>query len=265
MCLKKYKLALQDFLYALMHYRIWWQLAGVEVKQRYRRSVIGPWWISLSMLIFIIAMGAVFSRLFQQSLAEYVPFFTAGFLTWMFISTGITEATLIFKMNESFVKQVRLPFNLYVFKHLSRHGIYLAHNFIVYILVMLYFHQNPGWTVLWAIPGFILLFLNMYWICLLVALLSTRYRDVIPMISSCVQIAFFVTPISWMPKLMGDHSWILKANPLVYFLGAIRNPLTGAPVTINTWMYDIGAVCIGFLITFIIFANVRSRIAFWVD
>jgi len=263
--LNKYTLALQDFFDALLHYRIWWQLAWVEVKQRYRRSVLGPWWISISMLIFIIAMGAVFSRLFKESLADYVPFFTSGFLTWMFISTGITEGALIFKESESFIKQVRLPFNLYIFKHLTRHGIYLAHNFVVYILVMLYFRENPGWTALWAIPGFILLFINMYWICLLVTLLSTRYRDTIPMISSFVQIAFFVTPISWMPKLMGAHSWILKVNPLVYFLGAIRNPLTGAHVTLHTWLFNIGFACIGLFVTFIVFAYSRSRIAFWVD
>lgn len=263
--MKKFKLALQDFLLALRHHRIWFDLARAEVKQRYRRSVLGPWWISISMLIFILAMGAVFSRLFHQGLNEYVPFFTAGFLFWVFISTSIIEATEICRTNESFIKQIRLPFNLYIFKHLTRHTMYLAHNFVVYILVMLYFHENPGWVGLLAIPGFLLLFINMYWICLLVALLSARYRDTIPLIQSCVQIAFFLTPISWMPRLMGPHSIILKINPLVYFLGAIRNPLLGTPPTLHTWLFNIGFACIGLTLTWCVFSFARPRIPFWVD
>lgn len=217
------------------------------------------------MLIFILAMGEVFSRLFKQGLSEYVPFFTTGFLFWVFISTNITEATELTRVSESFIKQVKMPFNLYVLKHLTRHTIFLAHNMVVYLLVLLYFHYNPGWTALLAIPGFLLLLVNMYWICMLVTLLSTRYRDVIPMISSCVQIAFFITPISWMPKLLPPHSLIMKFNPLVYFLGAIRNPLLGTLPTLHTWIYDASVAVAGSCITFIIFACVRKNIPFWVD
>jgi len=240
-------------------------LSWVEVRQRYRRSVIGPWWISLSMLIFIVAMGEVYSRLFKQDMAEYIPFFTAGYLIWIFISQSMIEATEIFKTNASFVKQIQLPFNLYIFKHLARHLILLAHNIVVYLLVMIYFRVNPGWEVLWIIPGFALLVVNMYWICLLIALLSARYRDTVPLISSCVQIAFFITPISWMPKLIGPHSLILKLNPFVYFLGATRNPLTGSPITMNTWIYNLTAACVGLLFTWCVFAWIRSRIIFWID
>jgi lipopolysaccharide transport system permease protein len=257
--------AILDFFSAVRHYRIWFELARIEVRQRYRRSVLGPWWISLSMLIFILAMGAVFSRVFHQGLAEYIPFFTAGFLAWSLISMSLNEATEIFRANESFIKQVRLPLNLYILKHLTRHFLYFCHNFFVYIIIMLYFHLNPGWTVLWAIPGFLLLFLNLYWLCLLVALLSTRYRDMAPLVASCIQIAFFVTPISWMPKLIGIHSWLLKLNPLVYFIGAIRNPLTGQAVSLHTWGYDIATAVVGCALTFLIFACVRSRVPFWVD
>lgn len=263
--MKKLSSALKDFIWALSHYPIWFQLSWTEVKQRYRRSVIGPWWISLSMLIFILAMGTVFSRLFHQGLADYIPYFTAGFLFWVFISTVTTEATDIFKGNSTYIKQVKLPYNLYIFKHLSRHVIFLAHNLVVYLLVMLYFRQNPGWIVFAVIPGFILLVVNMYWICLLVALLSARYRDTIPIINSCVQIAFFITPISWMPKLLNPHSLIMKLNPLVYFLGALRNPLLGVAPTLHTWLYDICFAVAGLIFTFFVFAGLRAKIPFWVD
>jgi len=258
-------LALQDIRKAALQYRVWLHLGWVEVKQRYRRSIIGPWWISLSMLIFIVMMGLVFSRLLNQRLDEYIPFFTAGFLFWTFISTSLIEAAEIFKSNSGFIKQINLPYNLYVLKHVMRQSICLMHNFVVYVLVCLFFKFNPGVNIFLVVPGFILLSLNMYWICLLAAIICTRYRDMIPMINSGVQIAFFVTPISWMPKLLAQNSLILKLNPLVYFLDLVRAPLLGNLPSTTSWYVGIAMAISGGMITFIAFSRVRSRIAFWVD
>jgi ABC-type polysaccharide/polyol phosphate export permease len=258
-------LAFKDFLDALKSYRIWWYFAWMEVKQRYRRSVLGPWWITISMMIFIAAMGTVFSRIFNQGLNVYVPFFTAGFLFWTFISGSINEATEVFKLSNTFIKQINLPFNIYIFKHLTRHFIFLCHNFVVFILVALIFKIPFNAGMLFAIPGCLLLFLNIYWISLLVAIISTRYRDLAPTINSCMQVAFFITPISWMPKLLNPHSLIMKLNPLVFYLGAIRNPLLSTPVTPHTWTADIISAVLGLFITFIIFAKFRNRIPYWVD
>ena len=259
------QLAIQDFVRAALQYRVWLHLGWVEVKQRYRRSVIGPWWISLSMLIFIVMMGIVFSRLFKQSLNEYVPFFTAGFLFWSFISSSLIEAAEIFKSNGGYIKQINLPFHLYIFKHLVRQSICLLHNAVVYILVCLYFQLNPGWKVLLVLPGFVLLLFNIFWLCFFIAILCARFRDVVPIISSCVQIAFFVTPISWMPRLLDQNPAILKLNPLTYLLDIVRSPLLGIVPALSSCVISACMATCGIAITFILFCRSRSRIAYWVD
>lgn len=260
-----FSLAFRDFKKATAQYRVWFHLGWVEVKQRYRRSVIGPWWISLSMLIFILMMGIVFSRLFHQSLSEYVPFFSAGFLFWTFISSSVVEAVEIFKSNGGFIKQINLPFNLYVLKHLVRLVICLMHNAVVYVLVCVFFKLNPGWALFLVIPGFFLLLLNVYWICFIVALLCARFRDMVPIITSCVQIAFFITPISWMPRLLDQNPSILKFNPLVYLLDVVRSPLLGTIPSMTSWIVVSEMAVCGLVINFIVFSLVRTRIPFWVD
>ncbi len=265
MSLKQLILSFQDLKKASGQYRIWLHLGLLEVKQRYRRSVLGPWWISISMLIFIVVMGVIFSRLFVQSLPQYITFFTSGFLLWSFVSSCINESTDIFRNNSGFIKQINLPYNIYILKFLTKNVSFLAHNFIVYLLVVCFFRFNAGWVVLLAIPGILLLIVNMYWISLLVALVSTRFRDMVPIINSAVQIMFFVTPISWMPKLLGESSIIVKFNPLVYLLDAARLPLQGIAPSLNTWAIDFGIACFGLSISFAIFNAVRSRIPFWID
>lgn len=257
--------AIRDLTRGMLHHRVWMQLGWVEVKQRYRRSVLGPWWITLSMLIFILMMGIVFSRLFHQSLGEYIPFFTAGFLFWTFISTSVVEAADVFNANAGFIKQIKLPYSLYIFKHLTKQAICLLHNSVVYLLACLVFKINPGWNILLLIPGFILFVVNMYWICFFIAMICARFRDMIPIINSCVQVAFFVTPISWMPKLLDQNSAVLKLNPLVYLIDIVRAPLLGRSPAAVSWTVCLSMAMIGCFISFSIFSRVRSQIAFWVD
>lgn len=258
-------LAFQDLKAAIGQYRIWMTLGYNEVKQRYRRSVLGPWWISLSMLIFVLAMGIVFSRLFHQTLNEYIPFFTAGFLFWTFISSSISESSDIFKSNGGFIKQIKLPLNIYVLKFLVRQTIFLLHNFFVYSFVCLFLRVKLGANFFLIIPGFILFVVNVYWISLLVSIICTRFRDMSPIINSCMQIAFFVTPISWMPKLLDPNSSILKFNVFVSLLDIVRAPLLGLSASTMSWYVSLALAIGGSIISFIIFSLTRTRIAFWVD
>ena len=258
-------LAFRDLYHALKNYRIWYYFAWMEVKQRYRRSLLGPWWITLSMLIFIVAMGMVYSRLFKQDLADYIPFFTAGFLFWVFLSGCINEATEVFKNNSSFIKQLNLPYNLYICKHLARHTIFLAHNLLAYVLVMIVFRKMPDLDILLVIPGFILLLLNVYWISLFISLLSTRFRDMIPIVTSCMQIAFFITPVTWMPKLLNPHSYIMKLNPFVYLIEVVRTPLLGIAPMPRFWLANTLMLVLGFGFVMFLFSRYRTKIPFWVD
>jgi ABC-type polysaccharide/polyol phosphate export permease len=258
-------IAVKDFWNGLKAYRIWGCFAWMEVKQRYRRSILGPWWISLSMLIFVIAMGIVYSHLFKENLATYLPFFASGFLFWTLISTSITESTEVFKLNRQFIKQINLPYSLYIFKHLSRQLIFLVHNFAVYILIMLYFKISPNLNMLLVIPGLVLLLLNLYWISLFLCILGTRFRDIVPIVTSCMQIALFITPVTWMPKLVGPHSYIIKLNPLTYLIEVVRTPLLGINPLFRFWWTNCVMIILGFTFTFIVLSYCRNKIAFWVD
>jgi lipopolysaccharide transport system permease protein len=263
--MNKLNISLQDYKEALKSYRVWLYLGLMEVKQRYRRSILGPWWITLSMLIFVSAMSVVFSKVLNQNIRDYVPFFTSSFLIWMLISNSINEATFLFKSNSGFIKQTRLPYNLYVFKHLTRQFFIFMHNFVVYLLVVALFQVKLSWVFLLVFPGLLLVMINLYWVSLLIGMVSSRFCDMIPIINSCVQIIFFITPISWMPKLLGADSLIIKFNPLVYFLEIVRSPLLNTLPSFQAWTITIAISLIGLVSSLLIFSNFRSRIAFWMD
>lgn len=263
--MKQHRLALQDFIEAITRFRVWWSLGWLEVKQKYQRSVLGPWWLSISMLVFIFVLGTVFSKLFGTDFRTYIPYFSAGYLLWLYISACVTEATELFKQNSGFIKQIKLPYSVYVFKFLTKNIIIFAHNFLVYLLIILCFQIPVGWSILLAIPGFIVLSVNLYWVSLCVALLSTRFRDLVPIVNSCVQILFFITPISWNRQLLHEHSKIIQWNPLIYFIDIVREPLLGRVPPLESWVVVTCITSVGCVIALLVFGRTRSRIPFWVD
>lgn len=175
------------------------------------------------------------------------------------------ESTEIFRANGGFIKQIKLPYTTYILKFLVKNTIVLGHNFIIYFLVLAAFKLNPGWPFLFVFPGMLILIINLYWMSLLIALLSTRFRDITPIVTSCMQILFFITPISWTPKLLGTESLIFRLNPFVYLLDLVRNPLLGREIPLSSWSICSCIAGIGIVATLLLFDRVRTRIPFWLD
>src|SRR5579862_3469636 len=74
------KLAWLDIKEGLQKWPIWMMLAYQDIKLRYRRSVLGPFWLTLSMAITVYTMGYLYGHLFHIELKTYYPFLVAGML-----------------------------------------------------------------------------------------------------------------------------------------------------------------------------------------
>jgi ABC-2 type transport system permease protein/lipopolysaccharide transport system permease protein len=186
-------------------WKLWIFLGWNDIRMRYRGSILGPFWITASMLIFISAFALVYSRLFHQSLTEYIPFLTAGYLAWMLISSMLTESCNIFTDSAPFITEIKLPYMLYILRLAWRQIIILSHNAVVFVLVALVFRVHFDVHLLYFIPGLLLFILNLTAVSLLLAMLGTKYRDVQQALISVIQVAFFITPISWKPELLANR------------------------------------------------------------
>lgn len=259
------RIAIKDLKIALSQYPVWSHLGWLDVRQRYRRSILGPWWISIGMLIFIGAISQIFSQLFHQDLVHYLPFFTTGFIFWTFISAQILESTDLFNQNKDLIKQIPLPYTLYILRCLTKNTVILGHNFVIYGLVV-FIYQYPLNSCLLQFPfGFLLLLINLYWISLLTALASTRFQDIKPIVNSAIQVLFFVTPISWSLQLIGPKAWIVHINPFTYLLYLVRNPLLGLPIETSTWIISSALGMTGLLATLGLLHKTKTQIPFWVE
>ncbi|MFD7652370.1 ABC transporter permease [Actinosynnema sp. NPDC059797] len=271
---------------------LWAHLGWQDIKQRYRRSVIGPLWITISMGTTALALGLLYSQLFDQDLPTFLPYVTAGFVIWHFIVGVVTEGTEVFIANEGLIKHLPAPVTVHVLRMVWRQVLFFLHNVVVYLIVMaIYFpdlthpymmegdtfmHPGLSWTALLAIPGFVLIAVNAVWVALLFGIISTRFRDIPPVIHSFINLVFFMTPIVWHVGVLnkvtnagqdGDGNWrvlIAELNPIYHFVEIVRAPMLGHAQDWHHWVVVGGFTVVGWTLALVAMRNYRARVSYWV-
>lgn len=258
------RLAVADVADGVALWRLWGRLGWNDILQRYRRSLLGPLWLTASMGIMVLALGVVYARILKMALDDFMPFLCVGLLIWSIISSVLTEAGTLFTGAESYIKQIRLPYSVYVCRFMWSKTVIFAHNFVIYIGIVIYFKLQPGGAVLWAMPGFVLILLNGALASLYVGMVSARFRDVPQLIASIVQIIFFMTPIMWKPELLGSRSVLMTFNPFYHLVEIVRAPLLGQVPSAENYI-ALGLISMAnFLLAAVLFVRFRARISYWV-
>jgi len=275
---------------------LWGHLGWQDIKQRYRRSVIGPFWITISQAVIALGLGLLYSQLFHTPVQVFLPFLSTGFIIWGFISGCLSEGMETFITNEGLIKQLPAPLSVYMFRTVWRQTLLLAHNMIVYVVVLAIFftslnheyslssenglcdgqhfcHPGLSWTMVLAIPGFIALALNAGWVTLLLGIISTRFRDIPQVINALIQLMFYGTPIVWPTDQLlsggvrSAESWILpiiKLNPLYHFMQVTRSPLIGQAFSGDSWIVVGSITVVGWALALVAMRNYRARVSYWV-
>ncbi len=239
-------------------------LAVQDIKLRYRGSILGPFWITVSTVVMVVAMGVLYARLFHSEVAVYLPFLTIGLVLWQFISTVVTEGCTTFLAEHGIIQQVRLPFSLHAYRVVYRNLLVLGHNFAIVPLVLVTFRTPVDWHVITVLPAIFLLAVNGVWLSMLFGMVSARFRDVPPIVASFLQVVFFLTPIFWSPDLLGYWKPLAELNPFFAAIDIVRAPLLGSPPEPYSWPVMLGVTVLCGGAAFAFFARFRGRIAFWV-
>ena len=124
------------------------------MRLRYRGSVLGPFWQTITTIVMISSMGFIFARLFRTQLQDYLPMLTVGLIFWQFIAGMITEGCATFSSVQSIIQQVKLPFSLHAYRLVYRNVLVLLHSFVIVPIVLVLFpHPVVGLRLLEARPG----------------------------------------------------------------------------------------------------------------
>ena len=257
------RMALRDLCEAALLWRLCWTLAALDIRSRYRGSLLGPFWLTLSTGAMVAAMGIIYSTLFQIEMKDYLPFLAISQVLWGFLAVLVGDGCQGYIAHEGMIRAVRMPFTLYAGRTVLRNVLVLGHNIVVIVVVDLVMWSWPGWEALLALPAMAVWLVDSLAVTVLLGAVCARFRDIPPIVASCMQMAFFITPVIWRPHLIGEDQWMLPFNPFYTLLEIVRGPLLGEVPGVAVYASAALAsivLCGG---SWLVFARVRSRIAFW--
>ncbi|MCQ4162312.1 ABC transporter permease [Roseomonas sp. GC11] len=256
--------AMADLTGGLTGWRLAWALAQLDLRNRYRGSVIGPFWVTLSTAAMVGGLGLLYSQLFRMDLATYLPHLVTSLIVWNALAAMVADATTCMTSVEGVIRQLRLPLTTHALRCVFRNALNVAHSVPLILIVFALVGHWPGAAGLLALPGLAILGVNAVATALFLGMLCARFRDIGQIVANVMQMAFFLTPVIWKPELLGEKAKWLPLNPFYTMLELVRGPLVEGGGSLLVWLAALGysaalaAVALAFFIRF------RNRVAFWV-
>lgn len=259
-----FKSGLQDIVDGARAWRIWTVLTVNEIRRRYRRSVIGQFWYTLSMAFTVGGIGFVYGGLFNQPYVDFLTYLSVTFPIWYLISSLTSDSAQVFINAEEQMKHYTFPKSTFIWQMIVRNLMIFAHNIVLVVPIFLIAGKAVGWAVLAFIPAMIAYVLTGLWVGMLFGTLGTRFRDVPQILTALTNIAFFITPVMFRPILMPEKlKFIVDHNPFAALLAIGRDPLLGNWPRMDDWIYVGLITLVGFAIALPLFGRYRRYLQYW--
>ena len=257
--------ALRDIQLGWQRREGWWALSRQTIKISYRRTTLGPIWITIQQLAFILGISLLYSQLFKVKSEDLVPLVAFGISFWGLLTSCITGASSNFIQQSQAITSSTLPISFYVFSTVSQQLLTFLHSAVVLIPFAFIFGTSPRFICLITIPLAIsVAAINAFALGLWLGPLSARYRDISASIPIILQLAMFLSPIFWAPSLLGDRDWIINYNPIAWMIETFRSPILGGPIQVELWIklaiFTISNLVLGVTVL----GRVRNKISYWI-
>lgn len=247
----------------LRRWRTSWKLALQDIELRYKRSLLGPFWLSGTLVATMLALAYLFSGVFQQQFAHYLGWIGTGLLTWGLVTALTQDGSNSITEHGGLLQNVRLPLTTIAARVAIRNGIIFAHNAIAVLVTLLLFGHSLDTVMLMAIPGAAIIVFFGFFLCLAIGPLCTRFRDIPLVIQSVMQVIFFLTPIFWLPDGMSHRPIFTDGNPFYHLIQLVRAPMLGEWATAQNWRVALGCCAAAMFLAMTSVTLTRRRINLW--
>jgi lipopolysaccharide transport system permease protein len=256
--------AADDLATGFARWRLAAALAWLDLRNRYRGSVLGPFWLTLSTGAMLLGLGLVYATIFRVPLREYLPHLAVSLVVWNAMAGLVNDATVSLTSAEGIIRQMRLPFTTHMLRCLMRNVLVAAHNLPLILVIFVLCGHMPGAEAALAIPGLLILAVNGFAAVMLLGMLCARFRDIGPIVNSIMQLGFFITPVMWKPELLREWQWVLPFNPFYAILETVRGPLVEGGGPGFAWLSAAAYTALLVAVALVFFVRYRGRVAFWV-
>ena len=247
-----------------------WMLAAIRaLGNRYKRTYLGPWWITLTSLLFVFGLSQLRIGLRGGDWREALPYVGLGFIVFGLIIGGLRDGASVFAGGGNAMLTSRLPISSLVFRNNFEQLLDFLHDAVAILAIVIFF--DIAFSIRWleSFLAVILILLSSVGIGMWLGPIANRFRDVGPLINAVIRLLFFLTPIFWSIDMVSENGreYLAWFNPLTYQLLAFRDPILGTthnpPIGISALGVTALLAIFNLVLGFIVFSKYRTRQVYW--
>lgn len=240
-------------------------LAKADIRGRYRGSVLGPLWLTLTTAVMIAAFSLLYGKIFNIPWQQHTLHVGVSLIIWAWISQAVSEGCNAILGGESMIRQVPLPISVHVLRTAVRNLIVAGHHAILLPLVFLACSFSPHLQgIPLAMLGVVVIFINTISMAALLGFLGARFRDLAPVVANIMQLMFFLSPILWEASALGEKARLLVYNPVYVMIEIVRAPLLSGSVSPTLWLAAGLFTLLNLGLATATFVRFRDRVAYWI-
>ena len=238
-------------------------LAWSDMRHRYVRSLLGPFWMSIQLAIVVAVLGSVIGQMSSAGVLSRLPMLALSMTAWTFLNGVVLDATTALQNSASLIRDRALPPVIFLLQCTFRQGLFALHNACVPLILWLVLSRHDLDGAVAALPGLLLFVVCTFALSLVLGALATRYRDLKPIIESTLMLAFLASPVIWSSEMLNRNSTVMRLNPLTHLFAIWREPLTGGPVDPVSIIYVLACLAVLTVASAATLIHLRKA-AFWI-
>jgi ABC-type polysaccharide/polyol phosphate export permease len=256
---------LADFAGSAFRWRLAWSLAREDLFSTLHLSKLGPLWLIIQPLLWMLAMIALLRPTQVAQQPTYALYVALGVILYHGIQTFVTRGAQVFTREKGHILNIPLPLSIFVLKNAMLVVMEMAIASPIALVTIIVVGSPIGPAMLLAIPGMVIFLAFGIGVTLLLGTLAARIVDIVQAVQSAMRVLLFLTPVFWQPEGMGGIRHVFAYyNPLYYALLVVRAPLMGYSPEPWQWLVALGCAVVSLAAGVTVFARFRERIPVWI-
>ena len=239
-------------------------LALLDIKIRYRNTILGPFWSTLSLGVTLVILGFIWTKVFSINHYEYIPNLYLSYIFWVWISDTLTDSITVFNENKDIVHNYNIPIFFLNFKIVIRNFFIFLHNFPLIFAIFYIYKIELGFNILFFIIPIFLTLTFLFFLSIIISIACSYFDDFKQATLIFIKIFFYITPILWLPEMLGDKQFLLFYNPFFHIIELLKNTLLSPTLLINSFLMVVIMNVLTLIFSIIIYKTLNKKIIHWI-
>ena len=256
-----------DLKESLRRPEFWMYSSWLDIITRYRRTRLGLIWIVIPTVVYVLAIGQIFSMVMGHDREFYLPYLATGYLLFRFMTQCLSESGSILRLHKSFIMDGRVRMTDYVLRSLAKALFSFVCGFVVVIGTVIWSPMTSVGSLFTVLITFPLVMVNSFWLSSCMSMIGARYADSSEMVSTLMRFGMLLTPILWVGDRFPPGTfgwWAVHLNPAYHLITVVRNPILGEPIPAASIWFVLIMTALGWCLTSVLYRRYARFVPIWI-